>query len=145
LIGFDIASNAWIMGNLELATGGAGGFYKKLHVASGAVIGNHVTINLDADVFVKRNVAISPFVRIYTGTHQLGPGSSRRLDPVLAKPVVIEEGSWLGLGALILPGVTVGHGSIVAAGAVVMETVPPDSYVEGNPARVVRQLPWGNR
>jgi maltose O-acetyltransferase len=64
---------------------------------------------------------------------------------VLAKPVVIEDGSWLGLGALILPGVTVGHGSIVAAGAVVMETVPPDSYVEGNPARVVRQLPWGNR
>jgi acetyltransferase-like isoleucine patch superfamily enzyme len=64
---------------------------------------------------------------------------------VLAKPVVIEDGSWIGLGAIILPGVTVGHGSIVAAGAVVDEDVPPDSYVAGNPAKVVQQLPWGNR
>ncbi len=145
LVGFDIAGSAWIMGNVELAMGSAGGFYDKLHVASGGVIGNHVTINLDADVHLGTNVAISPFVRIYTGTHQLGPGSSRRLDPVLAKPVVIEDGSWIGLGAMILPGVTIGHGSIVAAGAVVMESVPPDSYVEGNPAKVVRQLPWGDR
>jgi galactoside O-acetyltransferase/maltose O-acetyltransferase len=64
---------------------------------------------------------------------------------VLAKPVVIEDGCWVGLGAMILPGITVGRGSVVAAGSVVASEVPANSYVEGNPARVVRQLPWGDR
>src|SRR5256885_1609916 len=54
-------------------------------------------------------------------------------------------GSWIGLGGLILPGVTVGHGSIVAAGAVVDQDVPPNSHVAGNPAQVVATLPWGDR
>jgi len=144
-VGLDIADSAFIMGNLELIAGSPNGFYDKLHVGRGAVIGNHITINVDADVRIGANVALSPFVRIYTGTHHLGPGSNRRLYPLIAKAVVIEDGCWIGLGAMILPGVTVGHGSIVAAGAVVTEGVPADSYVEGNPARVTRQLPWGDR
>jgi maltose O-acetyltransferase len=145
MAGLDIAHNAFIMGNIELLAGASNGFYDKLHIARGTVIGQHVTINIDADVAIGENVALSPFVRIYTGTHHLGPGSNRRLGTVIAKPVVIEDGCWIGLGAMILPGITVGHGSIVAAGAVVTESVPPDSYVEGNPAKVVRQLPWGDR
>ena len=64
---------------------------------------------------------------------------------VVAKPVTIERGAWIGLGALILPGVTVGHGSIVGAASVVTTSVPPNTYVEGNPAKVVRSLPWGDR
>jgi maltose O-acetyltransferase len=144
-VGLDIADSAFIMGNLELLAGSPNGFYDKLHIGSGTVLGNHITINLDADVHIGANVSLSPFVRIYTGTHHLGPGSNRRLDPLIAKTVVIEDGCWIGLGAMILPGVTVGHGSIVAAGAVVTEGVPADSYVEGNPARVIRQLPWGDR
>ena len=84
-------------------------------------------------------------MRIYTGTHQLGPGSSRRLGDVLARSVVIEDGCWVGLGAMILPGVTIGRGSVVAAGSVVGAGVPANSYIEGNPAQVVRQLPWGDR
>ena len=145
LVGLDVAPSSFIMGNLELLAGSADSFYDKLHVGRDTVIGNHVTINLDAAVTIGNNVSLSPFVRIYTSTHQLGPGSSRRLPGVLAKPVVIEEGCWVGLGAMILPGVTLGHGTVVAAGAVVVQEVPPDSYVEGNPANVVRQLPWGDR
>jgi maltose O-acetyltransferase len=146
LIGFDVAPSAFIMGNLELLRGSApDGFYDKLHVGQGTVIGNHVTINLDADVRIGNNVSVSPFVRIYTSTHQLGPGSNRRLSAVLAKPVIIEDGCWIGLGAMLLPGVTLGRGSVVAAGAVVMSEVPPNSYVEGNPAQVARELPWGDR
>jgi acetyltransferase-like isoleucine patch superfamily enzyme len=144
-IGLDIAASAFIMGNLELLSGSPEAFYEKLRVGSDTVIGNHVTINLDGPVTVGGNVSLSPFVRIYTSTHQLGPGSSRRMPGVLAKPVVIEDGCWVGLGAMILPGVTIGHGSVVAAGAVVTQEVPPDSYVEGNPAQVVRRLPWGDR
>jgi acetyltransferase-like isoleucine patch superfamily enzyme len=104
-----------------------------------------VTINVDAEVVLGNNVSLGPHVRIYTASHGIGPGSNRRMGAVLAKPVVIEDGSWIGLGATILPGITVGHGSIVAAGAVVHEDVPPDTYVVGNPARVTHQLPWSDR
>jgi maltose O-acetyltransferase len=144
-VGFDVATSAFIMGNLELLAGSGHGFYDKLHIAEGAVIGNHVTINLDEHVTICRNVSVGPFVLIYTATHPLGPGSNRRLSTTVAKPVVIGEGSWIGLGAMLLPGVCVGQGSVVAAGSVVSETVPPNVYVEGNPARVIRQLPWGDR
>ena len=144
LAGFDVDVSAAIMGNLDLVSG-LSGFYDKLHIGPGCVVGHHVTINLDEEVRLGRNVSISPHVLIYTGSHQIGPGSHRRLSPVVASPVVLEDGCWIGLGALILPGVTVGHGAIVGAGAVVTQDVPADTYVEGNPARVTRKLPWGTR
>jgi acetyltransferase-like isoleucine patch superfamily enzyme len=56
------------------------------------------------------------------------------------KPVVIEDNVWIGRAAIIMPGVTIGEGSIVAAGAVVMSDVPPNTLVLGNPARQIRKL-----
>ena len=143
-IGLDVGDAGFIMGNIEL-TGGERSMYQQLHVGRSVSIAPHVTINLDAEVRLGDNVSLGPFVRIYTGTHSIGPGSMRRMPEVLAKPVIAEDGSWIGLGATLLPGVRIGHGSIVAAGAVVDEDVPPDSYVVGNPGKVVRQLPWGDR
>jgi acetyltransferase-like isoleucine patch superfamily enzyme len=142
--GFDFAGGCAVAGNLRL-TSGMSGFYDKLHVGRETVIAPEVTINLDETVHLGTRVSISPYVRIYTGTHQLGPGSKRMAPAVAPKPVVIEDGCWIGVGALILPGVTVGHGAVVGAGAVVMRDVPPNAYVEGNPAQVIRELPWGNR
>jgi acetyltransferase-like isoleucine patch superfamily enzyme len=51
---------------------------------------------------------------------------------------VIEDDVWVGARAIILPGVTIGHGSVIGAGAVVAKSVPPYSIVVGNPGRVVR-------
>lgn len=144
LAGFSIEPGSFIMGNLHLPSG-QGGFYAKLSIGPNVVIGDHVTINLDGDVHLGRNAALGPRVLIYTGTHQIGPGSKRRVGGVIVKPVRIEEGCSIGLAALILPGVTIGRGSVVAAGAVVTQDVPPNSFVEGNPARVVHKLPWGDR
>ena len=144
LVGFDIGQAAFIMGNIEFV-GSLPGFYEKLSIGSNASVGNHVTMSLDARISLGKNVALGPYVMIYTGTHQIGPGSQRRMGQTVPRPVTIEDGCWIGLGATILPGVTVGHGTIVAAGAVVGEDVPPNSFVEGNPARVVRSLPWGDR
>jgi acetyltransferase-like isoleucine patch superfamily enzyme len=142
--GFRISDGAFIGGNLELASR-LPGFYDKLVVGPGSIIGDHVTINLDATVTVATNVVISPRVLIYTGSHRTGPGS-RRMGVVLAGlPVTIEDGAWVRFGAVIAPGVTIGRGSIVAAGAVVLKDVPPNTYVEGNPAAVIRRLPWGDR
>lgn len=141
--GFDIGQGVFLMGNLRLKSASPG-FYEKLSIGEGATLANEITINLDGKVTIGENVAIAPHVVIYTGSHQVGPGS-KRIGAFTALPVTIEEGAWIRVGAVIVPGVTIGRGSIVAAGAVVLKDVPPNTYVEGNPAQVVRKLPWGYR
>lgn len=141
--GFDVGDGAFLMGNLRL-TSAAPDFYGKLSIGEGATLADEITINLDGKVTIGKNAAIAPHVVIYTGSHQIGPGS-KRIGDFTSLPVTIEEGAWVRVGAIIVPGVTVGRGSIVAAGAVVLKDVPPNTYVEGNPAQVVRQLPWGYR
>jgi acetyltransferase-like isoleucine patch superfamily enzyme len=76
-----------------------------------------------------------------------GPNNSRiasipyvRDQLIKAEPVTIEDDAWLGTGSIILPGVTVGRGAVVAAGAVVTRDVAPYTIVAGTPAKAVRQL-----
>ena len=141
--GFDVGQGAFLMGNLRLKSA-APDFYNKLSIGGGATLADSITINLDGKVTIGKNVAIAPHVVIYTGSHQIGPGS-KRIGDFTSLPVTIEQGAWVRVGAIIVPGVTVGRGAIVAAGAVVLKDVPPNTYVEGNPAQVIRQLPWGYR
>jgi acetyltransferase-like isoleucine patch superfamily enzyme len=66
----------------------------------------------------------------------LSPIGNRKIRPHIGvKPVVIEDDVWIGFNATILKGVHIGRGSVVAPGAVVLQSVPEDSYVFGNPAR----------
>ena len=109
------------------------------------VIATDVTLNVDARVTIGDGASLGPFVRVYTATHRIGPGSRRMLPQVAARPVTIGRGAWIGLGATVLPGVTIGDGAVVAAGSVVTSDVSSNSYVEGNPAVAVRTLPWGDR
>jgi acetyltransferase-like isoleucine patch superfamily enzyme len=64
----------------------------------------------------------------------------RYLDGGAGRPVRIGRNVWIGFGACVLPGVTIGEGSVVGAKAVVAEDVPPFTVVGGNPARVIRRL-----
>jgi acetyltransferase-like isoleucine patch superfamily enzyme len=115
-------------------------FERNLVIGCDVFVSTDVTINVDDMVLIGDGASLGPYVRIYTGSHVTGP-STRRMSPqVSARPVTIEAGAWIRLGATILPGVTVGRGSVVGAGAVVMRDVPPNTYVEGNPAAVVRSL-----
>lgn len=61
-------------------------------------------------------------------------------DKVVVAPVTIEDKAWIGFGASILKGVTVGEGAVIGANAVVTKSVPPYCVVAGNPARVVKRL-----
>jgi len=83
-------------------------------------------------------VMIGPNVNIITTGHALGP--SERRAYIEAKPIVIESNVWIATGATILGGVRVGENSVVGAGAVVAKDVPPNSFVAGVPARVIRLL-----
>jgi acetyltransferase-like isoleucine patch superfamily enzyme len=59
---------------------------------------------------------------------------------MLVSPVVIKRNAWIGAGATILPGVTVGENAIVAAGAVVSKDVPANTVVAGVPAKVIKEI-----
>jgi acetyltransferase-like isoleucine patch superfamily enzyme len=75
---------------------------------------------------------------IITTGHPLAP--SERFDYIEAKPIVIEENVWIAAGATIIGGVTVGKNSVVGAGAAVTKNVPPNAFVTGSPAKIVRLL-----
>ena len=90
-------------------------------------------------VTIKDRTLIAPCCRIDTVTHSLKCLDHRRSDKI-ARPVEIGEDCWLGGKATVPPGVTIGKGCAVAAGAVVAEDVAPFNLVGGVPARVIRYL-----
>lgn len=91
-------------------------------------------------ITVGDDVQLAYQVTLITGNHRIG-GERQRAGPHTPRPIVIGSGAWIGARAIILPGVTVGDGAVVAAGAVVTRDVPPNTLVAGIPAAVVRSLP----
>ena len=83
-------------------------------------------------------VMIGPNVNIITTGHPLE--LSKRRAYVEAKPIAIEKNVWIAAGVTIIGGVTIGENSVVGAGAVVTKNVPPNSFVAGVPAKVIRSL-----
>lgn len=90
-------------------------------------------------VTIGDNVFIAPNVHICCAGHPLD-AERRNKGLEYAYPVTIEDNVWIGVGAQILPGVTVGQGSVIAAGAIVNRDVPAMTLVAGNPARVIRKI-----
>ncbi len=92
-----------------------------------------------AKIVIGDDVQIGPNVQLLTPTHPTD-AQLRRAKWEAAKPITIEGNAWLGGGAIVLAGVSVGENAIIGAGAVVTKDVPPNAVVVGNPARVVRSL-----
>ena len=82
---------------------------------------------------------MAPGVNIVTQNHEIADITiPMRLQTAEKKKVTICDDVWIGVNALILPGITVGRGSVVAGGAVVTKDVPPYTIVGGNPAKIIR-------
>jgi len=109
------------------------------------MIGDHVYLNFlcvildNNEVHIGHHVMIGPAVQIYTAAHPV-EAETRIQGWEVAKPIAIGDNVWIGGGAIILPGVTVGRNSVVGAGAVVTRSVPADTVVAGNPARMIREI-----
>ncbi len=79
-----------------------------------------------------------PAVQIYTATHPLD--AKLRRSQEFGKPITIGSDVWVGGGAILCPGVTVGDNSVIGAGSVVTRAIPANVFAAGNPCRVVREL-----
>lgn len=93
-----------------------------------------------APVTIGDNVLFAPSVQIYTATHPIS-AAERRKWLESAKPITIGSDVWVGGGAIICPGVTIGERSVIGAGSVVTRNIPSDVIAAGNPARIIRELP----
>jgi len=101
---------------------------------------NFNVVALDvAPITLGDNVLIGPHVQLLTPTHSLDP-ERRRAGWEGGEPITVGDNVWIGGGAIICPGVSIGANSIVGAGAIVTKDVPANVVVAGNPARVIKQL-----
>lgn len=99
----------------------------------------NLTILDEAPVTIGNHVFIGPNVSIFTACHPLD-AEERNTGDEWAEPVTIGDNVWIGGCVTILPGVTVGHDSVIGAGSVVTKDVAPHTVVAGNPARVIRHI-----
>jgi acetyltransferase-like isoleucine patch superfamily enzyme len=94
---------------------------------------------MNAPIRIGNHVVVAEGCLISTDSHEVGP-PGKRMGRIRTRPVTIGDGAWIQRNASIL-GVNVGEGAIVGCGAVVTRDVPPNTFVAGVPARVIRELP----
>ena len=108
-------------------------------------LGSNITMNFNVTILDIRKVTIGDNTMIGPGTlitsvgHPLSP-KGRRGHQAFAKPVNIENDVWIGGNVVILPGITIGKGSVIGAGSVVTKDIPPFSVAVGSPARVIKTI-----
>ncbi len=110
-----------------------------LKVGDNSSIGPYSYIGCSGYIEIGNNVMMSPRVSIYSENHNFGNPEKPMIEQGVTRSFVkIEDDCWIAANSIILAGVTVGKGSIIAAGAVVTKDVPPFCIVAGNPAQVIK-------
>ena len=113
-----------------------------LQVGEECFLGDECLLDLAEAVTLERQVTFAERVLVLTHTNVgYADHPLQARFPAVAAPVVIEQGSFIGAAATLLPGIRVGARSFVAAGSVVTADVPAGTLVAGVPARVVRPIP----
>ena len=112
---------------------------KHVHVGRQFYANFHLTVVDDGEVFIGDRVMIGPNVTIATAAHPIDPSlRARALQYNL--PVHIGSDVWIGAGAIVLPGVTIGDGCVIGAGSVVTRDIPAGVVAVGSPCRVLRPI-----
>lgn len=106
-------------------------------------IGKNVFVNFNCTfltlggIVIEDNVLIGPAVKILSEGHPLSPAERQSLIP---GKIHIKQNAWIGAGATILPGISIGENAVVAAGAVVTKDVPANTVVAGIPAKIIKSI-----
>ena len=117
-----------------------GGPGKPVTIGDDFFIGAHCYINGVAGLTIGSRVTIAHGAMIFTDS---GPNTSPLLQkrfPIESRPVKIGDDVWIGAGAMILPGVSIGSKCVIGAGSVVKDDVPEGSIVAGQPAKLIGQI-----
>lgn len=122
---------------------------KNIFLGSDVIVGMNCTFVDDRAITIGNRVLIASDVQICTASHPVLP-QERLVDGwkekgttffrTWARPVVIQDGVWIGAKAVILPGVTIGKNAVIGAGSVVNKDIPANCVAVGNPCRVIRWL-----
>ena len=112
---------------------------RHVHVGKNVVINFNASLVDDGDIFIGDDCMIGPNVSIVTAIHPISP-RLRRYKIQFNKPVHIGQNVWVGAGAIILPGITIGDNAIIGSGSVVTHDVEANNIVVGNPARLLRRI-----
>ncbi len=127
-----IGKNALIRDGVRIQ-GGKG----TLKIGDNFSINHNSSITFDCDIEIGNNVMIAPGVIITPGGHGILAEKPMREQPAVTEKIIIENDVWIGAGAVILKGVSVKEGTVVAAGAVVTKDTEPYSIVAGIPAKKI--------
>jgi acetyltransferase-like isoleucine patch superfamily enzyme len=136
-LGVKLGARSLLMGPLRIT--GPGESERLLAIGEDVVITGPLHLDIGAPVAIGDRTYIGHDVTLLTVDHEIASGKQRCGDPQ-AGPITIGSGAWLGSKVIVLPGVTIGDGAVVAAGAVVTRDVPANALVGGVPARVLREL-----
>lgn len=136
-VGVRIGSKTRIYGKMDIE--GAGGILANVSIGAECMLTTPVYLNASGEIRIGDRVTIGHHVVVITDNHNMDNPWKRGGDRYTA-PVVIEDGVWIGARVTILPGVTLGRGCVVAAGALVARDVPPHTLVGGVPAKHIKDL-----
>jgi maltose O-acetyltransferase len=138
LLGFNISWSCRIYASVKIRGN------IKVNISENTFIGDETVLTGGdfGEIRIGSHCDISDKVSIFCGTHVIDsrPLSKRIAGKGIAKDIVIGNGVWIGYGALILPGVTIGDFAVIAAGSVVNKSVPSRTIVGGNPMKIIRSI-----
>jgi len=116
-----------------------GGFGDHLEIGSGSTLNRNAFIDARGSVRIGSKVMIGPYAKLISYSHIFADPDKPMIEQGISiKEIVVDDDVWIGAGAIVLPGVHLGRGSIVGAGAVVTRSCAPGSVLAGSPARVIR-------
>lgn len=121
-----------------------------IHCGSDVIINMNCTFVDNNRISIGNNVLIASDVKMYTATHTTDV-AGRTNTPAnkktsgcfcrtYSKPITIEDNVWIGGGAILLPGVTIGKNSVIGAGSVVTRSIPENCVAMGNPCRIMKHI-----
>jgi len=117
---------------------------KYTSIGKGSFINRNAYLMDEARITIGENCFIGPNVGLYTANHAL-VASERNTGIEIALPITLEDNVWLGGNVCIVPGVTIGTGSVIGANSLVSKDIPANVVAAGNPCRVIRPITEADR